>query len=171
VSTPQAEPPPISSEPPSTDGPCSGTVTFHMTATGAPWWFNFSGDEEPNWLSLAANNGDAMAKSPSEANLLDCTTCEGGWAVPIGFSRSELGPKGATQSWDGAYFDPGTCGASRSCATLRCAVPGHYVARMCACQSIPPDGDCTNPESDGVICLDVPFDYPAQATIAGNLQP
>jgi hypothetical protein len=142
-----------------------------MTATGAPWWFNFSGDEEPNWLSLAANNGDAMAKSPSEANLLDCTTCEGGWAVPIGFSRSELGPKGATQSWDGAYFDPGTCGASRSCATLRCAVPGHYVARMCACQSIPPDGDCTNPESDGVICLDVPFDYPAQATIAGNLQP
>ena len=72
-------------------------------------------------------------------------------------------------SWDGSYYEPGTCGSGTSCFSRRFVLPGRYVANMCATPGTLSQGDagptatCTTtgpPE-----CVAVTFELPGPPTI------
>jgi hypothetical protein len=78
--------------------------------------------------------------------------------------------QGETTTWSGTYWKDGTCGASMSCKGTTCAVPGRYIAKMCASRSVPDGGtfgQC-NPSAMQT-CVDVPFDYPTSSVVEGKV--
>ncbi len=161
-------------------GSCgTGVVTFRLYGPANSVTISASGDEEPNWLAVAPRSGTELELYPEEMTE-NCETCFSGegFGVPIGWSDSVLEDAGATRTWDGQYFAPGTCpppvpaGRYSRCQTPSCAAPGQYLATMCACdenplidQAFPPyaTSDCANP-----VCVDVPFDYPSATVVTGT---
>jgi len=164
-------------------GSCgTGIVTFRVYApANDALTVSTSGDEEPNWLAITPRSGTQLELYPEEMTE-DCESCFSGegFAVPIGWYDSPLEDAGATRTWDGRYFGPGTCpppvptGRSSRCQTASCAAPGPYLATMCACAESPLNGsqgfppyatsDCANP-----VCVDVPFEYPSATVVTGTL--
>jgi len=72
------------------------------------------------------------------------------------------------ESWDGSYFEPGTCGAGVSCFSQRYVLPGRYLAHMCATPGTLTPGDAgpSNCSHSGPQeCVDVTFQLPGPPTI------
>ncbi len=115
-------------------GCATGSVTFEVTAApsatnayclGAP--ATCSGQ----WVAIrpAGTNAPLTISAQCEATCGSCepVACPAICAVP-----SRLGTTGARTTWDGTYYDTGTCGAAALlCVTPVCAAPGNYIARFC----------------------------------------
>ena len=79
-------------------------------------------------------------------------------------------PEGETYTWDGTLWEQSKCGPQMySCVNQVCSVPpGKYIARMCANRATGDAGSfCMSVPMP--TCADVPFDYPATATVMGVL--
>jgi hypothetical protein len=157
---------------PQSDGGCgSGVVTFQLAgAKGSQWWIDqsqASGSSDANWLTVACPSGAQLDLLPTEATTSrDCRTCPSSWSVTTGLSTWKLPSTDQSQTWDGTYFAPGTCGAqSLACVSPRCAPPGRYIATMCACDS----ADQTPIQCRKPTCVEVPFQYPVDGLVIGLL--
>src|SRR4029077_8377629 len=91
-------------------------------------------------------------------------------ACPIG------GGQAVTQvalTWDGSYYESGTCGSGTSCLSRRFVLPGRYVANMCATPGTLSQGDASPTEtctaSGTPECVAVTFKLPGPPTIARAL--
>jgi hypothetical protein len=130
-----------------------------------------------DWVTVL-DEGGAKVAATNMCGVPDCATCQANPCIgACGYPRS-LDPQGAQSLWNGVQaLDAGTCGAGLACASLRCAPAGHYVAHFCGHALDPADaGECA--PADGCpcaafnpTCVDVPFDYPANATVQGVLDP
>src|SRR4051794_8520684 len=76
------------------------------------------------------------------------------------------------QTWDGAYLESSYCGDTIACYTPRFALPGHFVARMCATPGAlstsgtgPPACTALAPSK----CVEVPFDLPGPSLVEAFL--
>jgi len=74
-----------------------------------------------------------------------------------------------SQSWTGAYYEPGTCGSQKlSCDHTRFVLPGRYRAHFCATPGTLSQGDAGPPTctpSGPPRCADVVFDLPGPPTV------
>jgi hypothetical protein len=162
------------------DGTCpGGSVTFHLDAP-ASWLLERSGDSPSplaNWLTIFRTSGEELPfyGGVNESNGgIECTTCLPAYPVAIGASIGPIGDAGATEAWDGLYFQPGQCTSDAgyllvppptpgACVTRGCAPPGTYAAVFCAYPSVD-----WQPSADAS-CATVPFEYPSTAAVCGAL--
>lgn len=100
----------------------------------------------------------------------DCAPqpCPGLACMPVGVEVT-----GASLTWDGTFFESGTCGAGTPCVSRRFAPAGSYVAEFCATRgSIQTPG--TNGDSECVAsgspeCVSVEFDLPGSGSVGATL--
>jgi hypothetical protein len=76
------------------------------------------------------------------------------------------------QTWDGAYLESSYCGDTIACTMPRFALPGHFVARLCATPGAlgtssagPPTCSVLAPSK----CVEVPFDLPGPGLVEATL--
>ncbi len=159
--------------PPDDEAGCGpGSVTFQLTGQpGVEWWLNDTrGTNSPaaNWLTLLSCDAQSsLDLNPTEdTTSRDCSSCPMSWSLSLGALTWKLPTAGQTQTWDGTYVLPGTCGdQALTCVSPRCASAGRYIAQMCACApSDETPQSCQNP-----VCVLVGFDYPAQRMVSGVL--
>ncbi len=149
---------------------CAGTVTFQLTAANgksSDWCVGSQCSD--SWVSVTTNAGKPVTFSVLCGVM--CSTCTMTPCPPVACRLPQpMKDQGETMTWDGTDWQQSTCGANVSCRGRQCAAPGHYIAKMCGSHSIPDGGtfgQCsTNPM---LTCVDVPFDYPTSAVVAGKL--
>jgi len=147
---------------------CAGSVTFHMSAANGRSSDYCVGSQCSNvWVTVTAMGGTPVTFSQGCTPW--CGDCQP-VACPPGlcFLPQPMNAQGETFTWDGTNWAQGTCGAQTVCRAHQCAVPGKYVARMCAARSTPDAGTfsaCSQLATP--ICVDVPFDYPSPTTVEG----
>jgi hypothetical protein len=108
-----------------------------------------------DWISIRAAGGASLAlDAPCEASCSECQPvgCPGGCGMLIDPLTSPL-----TRSWNGSFYEPGTCGTGLTCVSPACALGGQYVATMCVAP--PNDAGTCDPSGTGS-CVDVPFEWP-----------
>jgi hypothetical protein len=115
-----------------------------------------------DWISIRAAGGASVALAdPCETSCSDCQPvgCPGGCGTFIDPVTSPL-----TRSWNGGFYEPGTCGTGLTCVSPACALGGQYVATMC----VAPPGDAGTCEPNGTgSCVEVPFAWPP--SVAGQV--
>lgn len=152
-------------------GACiTNTVTFNLRppAGASPWCMDWCPSRP--WLTIRDSSGAVLALDslcrPS-CDTCQVTTC--GLSCP---PTGPAGPNGATQTWDGTFFELSRCGPANPdgmlCADRRCATAGRYTAVMCATPPVQTASDPACP-SETPTCVEVPFDYPAAAPVVGTL--
>ncbi|MGA7121165.1 MAG: hypothetical protein WBY94_13760 [Polyangiaceae bacterium] len=157
--------------PPPPGGCAGGTVTFSLAgASGSHWLLDegrSAGSSDVNWLSVFCPSGEQVYLAPTEGTTSrDCAACSATWSLTTQLSTWPLPPTDQTQTWDGTFFEPGTCGSqSLACVSPKCAPPGPYVAKVCACDAADQMvTGCKKPT-----CVDVPFNYPADGLVIALL--
>jgi len=117
--------------------------------------------DDANGHGFTLNPGWCATLCSSQCLPQSCPeiTCTSGGGVAITTIQT---------SWDGAYYEPGTCGRSVSCYSRRYVLPGRYVAHMCATpgtltQSDAGPSNCT--PSGPQECVDVTFEIPGPPMI------
>jgi hypothetical protein len=169
-----------------TDAACpTGTVNFAMQlapgASGTTYCLGAPGScTGADWLSIypaggSADGGDDL--SMVMGCVPDCASCQPVGCPLLCALPPALGDAGAQMSWNGAYYQHTTCGASLACTNNECAPAGNYVARMCGFPQ-PADAGSAVLECVGSgtpACVDVPFVWPppsgtelVQGTIGGS---
>jgi len=157
--------------PPPPGGCAGGAVTFTLAgANGSHWLLDESrsaSSSAVNWLSVFCPSGEQVDLVPTEVTTSrDCAACSATWSLMTQLSTWPLPSTDQTQTWDGTFFAPGTCGSqSLSCVSPRCAPPGRYVAKVCACGA----ADQTATGCEKPTCVDVPFNYPADGLVIALL--
>jgi hypothetical protein len=80
------------------------------------------------------------------------------------------------QTWDGMYYEPGTCGLGTSCVSKRFVPPGRYTAHFCVTPGTVSgvQGDVTAPPATCTAtgpeeCVDVPFELPGPPVVEATL--
>jgi hypothetical protein len=157
-------------------GCTTGQVKFQLIAPTS-WMFGQSADTNApsaNWLTIHCPSGALIdLRAAEDTPPIDCRACgaDNAWGVAIGSSWGNVPDGGQTGAWDGTFFAPGICpGASQSCLTPACALPGHYEAEMCACSPAEwQSGDCQ--KGVGTTCVNVPFEYPSSTIVAATIPP
>jgi hypothetical protein len=80
---------------------------------------------------------------------------------------------GAAMTWDGSYWESGTCGPGTACVTRRYVPPGAYEATFCArrgtIESSTATGETQCLPTGDPECTSVPFDLPASGPVGGVL--
>jgi len=157
------------------EGGTCPSVSFHLSfaglspgsvfCTGPP---TSCGDD---WLTVENTQG-----TPVETGLFctrDCADCSMRLCPPVFCSFPQpLSADGVDTTWDGETTLSGTCD-DQACYTVACAAPGHYVAHLCGYFLAQGDGsfdNCRNAATTPT-CVDVPFEYPTSAVVAGKLTP
>ncbi len=164
--------------PPSTYSPdeeagCGpGGVTFQLLGQpGDEWWLTDTqgaNSTSTNWLTILSCDGQLMLdiRPTPQTTSRDCTACPTAWSLTLSGSTWELPSGGQTQTWTGACVVPGNCGdPPEPCVTPSCASASRFIAQMCACAP----GDQTPNGCQNPVCVQVPFNYPAQALVTGTL--
>ncbi len=124
-------------------------------------------------ISIKDSSGNVLGRIPGYC-YTDCATCE---ALPCpGLACSELHGidfTGEQLTWDGSYFENGTCQGTTQCKQKLFATPGKYVAVMCATPGTlvdePPKQDKQCQTSGPQECVEVGFDFPSSSPITGSL--
>jgi hypothetical protein len=156
------------------DGGPAEKVTFKLApgagVDGGGYSYGTTQDNafpKDNWLTLFSSDGKTQYDLlPTESSpLLDCSTCSGGFSVPIGLAWGALG-SGVSTQWDGTVYTPSTCGASSEACLQHAPLPaGTYDAKMCACSSDSLSGtSCSNPT-----CVDAPFTLPGATVVTATV--
>ena len=122
-------------------------------------------------ISIKDSSGKVLARFSGDC-IVPCDTCEllpcpGAACLQQGFAV-----KDETITWDGTYFDNGTCNQTVTCVATKYAAPGKYTAVMCARpgdlapdQNQTPQCTYTGPQE----CVEVPFDFPSSQPYTGKL--
>lgn len=105
-----------------------------------------------------------------------CSTCEPPACVGAACLPTSREVNNESIRWDGAYQEPGSCGADVSCHSPRFASAGRYLARMCATPGQVVEGEpdangetATCASSGPIECVDVQFDLPSAEPVIGVL--
>jgi hypothetical protein len=159
-------------------GACTsvGAVTFRMFVPAGQESSSCAGDgcDGAPWVSVVGPDGEANGHVTPSRCSGPCSECAV-WSCP-GFaclSAKTVPVTGATWSWDGVFYPLSTCtpagSSSESCYQTLCAVPGHYVATMCATAALD-GGECPETGDPTVrTCVDVSFDYPTSEEVVGTI--
>ena len=118
------------------------------------------------WLSILPIGGGTPLVL-SDACTTTCAVC-GPVACADCLPPSHLRPDGDIFTWNGAVWQPSTCGQMTSCVNQRCVQPGPYLARMCARVSSSDAGPSCSSNAPPT-CVDVPFDFPSPVAVEGIL--
>ncbi len=132
--------------------PCGG-VSHVAIRTGAGQW-------------LRTEAGRCAAPCSSECPPPTCPTiaCVG---PGTGVELLEI-----VQTWDGAYLESSVCGETIACTIARFALPGHFVARMCATPGALGTASAGPPTCTATAeakCVEVPFNLPGQSPVEAVL--
>lgn len=82
---------------------------------------------------------------------------------------------GGSMSWDGSFFEPGTCGRDTACTRERFAPTGTYTAVMCATPGdlvTDPNDPAATPQCVNTApaeCVEVEFEFPTNEEVVGVL--
>jgi hypothetical protein len=154
-------------------GSCLGPVDFLLVAgsSGAQYCENLP-CEFASTVSIVGPGGQTLTTSREASGcvVVDCAGCQGGGCSGACPAATPLPEGGAQASWDGTVWTSGrTCGSGVGCSDESCAPAGQYTAHMCAYGG-PDASSCFGGATPGpAVCVDVPFTYPAQATVVGSL--
>jgi len=161
-----------------TDGRCVslGSVAFRMEAPPVDGGYGYQvslGDPGDGvwWYSVETPDGSALSIFLPPGAFTSCDICEPR-PDPIGRGCSFVPDGGVSAGWGGtAYTGTSTCqpvpasgySSPVGCATVRCLPAGRYVVKMCGSK-----GGLT---CDSPTCISVPFDFPTDAAVVGQLPP
>jgi hypothetical protein len=150
-----------------------GTVTFHLSAASgmsSDWCVGLHCTSE--WVTVTG----ALSSRPfplSQGCTAECGACQPIGCPALCLAPQTMMPDGERLTWDGTFWEDRTCGSSQlACRAKTCALPGRYVAEMCAAPARPmqgPAGFC-NAALDAERCVQVPFDFPGTPVVEGILQ-
>ncbi len=126
-------------------------------------------------ISVKDASGTVLGRSAGFCHT-PCDTCEQLPCPGIACQVLHGEPVTAEQiTWDGSYYQGGTCNGSTQCLTKLFAPPGKYTAVMCATPgdlvddaSLPSDLKACKP-SGPQECVEVPFGFPSAQTVSGSL--
>lgn len=153
-----------------------GTVTLHLSLPSSQSFCDLTsgcgaGVSHVSYRTLLGQELDTGARWC----FTDCGTCSQAPcpAIPacpvlaVGQAITDV-----EVSWDGAFNQSGSCGASVACFSPQFVPPGRYVGHMCATPGTvntsgdggPPCTQTADPE-----CVDVPFDLPGPSPVTATL--
>lgn len=126
-------------------------------------------------ISVKDASGKVLGRSAGFCHT-PCDTCEQLPCPGIACQVLHGEPVTGEQiTWDGSYYQGGTCNGSTQCLTKLFAPPGKYTAVMCATPgdlvddaSLPSDLKACKP-SGPQECVEVPFDFPSAQTVSASL--
>jgi hypothetical protein len=159
-----------------TDAACVplGGVAFRMEAPpvdgGYCYQFSF-GDPGDGvwWYSVDAPDGSALQIFLPQGARSSCNECDPK-PYPIGQGCAPVPDGGVSGGWGGTtYTGVSTCEppstssypSPAGCATIGCLPPGRYTVKMCAERANYPSP----------VCVSIPFDFPTDAAVVGQLPP
>jgi hypothetical protein len=155
--------------------PCSGgPVTFQLSAGvgSSLYCVGAQGCAQISWLSITNARNEEVALSAG-CRLPLCSDCVlRGCPLDCTLPRVLI-PEGEQLIWDGSVWTSSTCGSRQlSCEAPTCAMPGRYVAKLCAHASAGWDAgmlSCPVTSTVPPTCVEMEFEYPTTSIVAAVL--
>jgi hypothetical protein len=151
-----------------------GMTTFRVRfAPGASFCDSGTVCDLPDHLVIKNLAGQTITGRTQFCPLFCSETCAPPACPGIACLPAGLGFMEQDLSWDGLYYEGGTCGAGLACVRTAFAPPGRYLAVICATSGTPsrPDGGgnsvctMTGPRECQEVAFDLPSTTPVEVTL------
>ena len=155
----------------SADVGSAGSVTLTFQVPPAKTYCQTGECGPASSIIIKNEAGDALVRYPGDC-YTPCDTCEPLACPGFACQPQGYGVTGESFVWDGTVYSQSTCGVTSSCVAHLYAPPGKYTAVMCATPGALVNDNNGVPQcmvSGPVECVEVPFDYPAQKDVLGEL--